>query len=73
MSDSDLIVRDYPQVENELKYPSRYTKDTFATYEVRESNSIKWKYGINYKTNRKITIGGRIHNELRENFMIVVI
>jgi hypothetical protein len=27
-------------------------------------------YGINYKTNRKITIGGKIHELLKERFMI---
>jgi len=30
----------------------------------------KWKDGINYKTNRKIKIGGKIHRELKEKCMI---
>ena len=30
----------------------------------------KWKDGINYKTNRKIKIGGKIHRELKQKFMI---
>ena len=30
----------------------------------------KWKKGINYKTNRKITIGGKIHRELKQKFII---
>jgi hypothetical protein len=30
----------------------------------------KWKDGINYKTNRKIKIGGKIHREVEEKFMI---
>jgi len=28
------------------------------------------KDGINYKTNRKIKIGGKIHRELKAKFMI---
>lgn len=30
----------------------------------------KWKDGINYKTNRKIKIDGKIHRELNQKFMI---
>jgi hypothetical protein len=76
MSDSSVVLRDYPQVENEFKYPSRYTKETFAEYEVLstdqdfQSNYMKCKSGSIYKSGRNITIGGKIHNELRENFMI---
>ena len=30
----------------------------------------KWKDGINYKTNRKLKIGGKIHRELKAKFII---
>ena len=30
----------------------------------------KWKDGINYETNRKIKIDGKIHRELKQKFMI---
>ncbi len=37
--------------------------------ELLQKDYIKWKAGINYMTNKKIKIGGRIHNELKLKFM----
>ena len=55
----DHILRKYPT----LKYERfRYTKEDFEKYkEITNSieNYEKWKIGINYKTSRKIKIGGK--------------
>ena len=51
----------------------RYNIEKFN--EMNESSELqndykKWKDGINYITNRKIKIGGKIHTQLKEKFMI---
>jgi hypothetical protein len=57
-------------------FPSRYSKIAFdkATDMLQDaelkSDYIKWKSGINYNTNRKIVIGGALHKQLADKFMI---
>jgi hypothetical protein len=70
------IERQYPTKKPLKKYPERY--DNFVFEKLNEMNDDtklqndykKWKDGINYKTNRKIKIGGKLHKELKEKFMI---
>jgi hypothetical protein len=57
-------------------YPLRYSKIAFDELHRMLKNDefqrdyIAWKSGINYKTNQKITIGGTIHQQLADKFMI---
>jgi hypothetical protein len=70
------IERDYPTKKREKNYPERYDYSVFEKLNEMNTNIElqndykKWKDGINYKTNRKINIGGKIHNELKQKFMI---
>lgn len=61
------IIRKYPTIKDTNLYKDRYNKEHFEKYkEIKESieNYEKWKIGINYKTNRKIKIGGKTHSQL---------
>ena len=59
-----------------IEYPERYNQIVFEKFNemntdtVLQNNYTKWKYGVNYKTNRKIKIGGKIHTELKQQFII---
>jgi len=70
------IERYYPPKKTEKPYPPRYNKSAFEKCSEMITNTElldyynKWKSGINYKTNRKIKVGGKIHTELKEKFMI---
>ena len=71
------IIRGYPYKKREKSYPYRYDNNIFEKLnEMNEdielqNNYKKWKDGINYKTNRKIEIGGKIHKKLEyEKFMV---
>ncbi len=70
------IERHYPTKLHPKSYSMRYTKYTFEEYnEVIKNVDLlreyeKWKNGINYNTNRKIKIGGKIHTDLKQKFMI---
>ena len=70
------IERYYPPKKTEKPYPSRYKKSVFEKCSEMITNTElqddynKWKSGINYKTNRKIKVGGKIHTELKQKFMI---
>jgi hypothetical protein len=72
---SQKIKRQYPTKKRET-YTERYDKSVFE--KLRQMNEDmelqddykKWKNGINYKTNRKIRIDGKIHQELKHKFMI---
>ena len=70
----DNIIRKYPTIKDERLYKDRYNKANFEKYkEITKSieNYEKWKIGINHKTNRKIKIGGKTHEQLGyENFYI---
>jgi hypothetical protein len=70
----DSIIRKYPTIKDERSYKDRYNKEDFEKYkEITKSieNYEKWKIGINYKTNRKIKIGGKTHTRFGyENFYI---
>lgn len=67
------FVRRYPIHKN---YPWRYTNEVFDKFnemysdpEIRE-NCNKWKEGINPYTNRKIKIGGKTYDSIKDDFMI---
>lgn len=70
------IERHYPSKRQEKSYPKRYDNSIFEKLNEMNADTElqndykKWKDGINYKTNRKIKIGGKIHRELKEKFMI---
>lgn len=70
------VIRVYPAFRQEIVYPLRYTNEVFEKYNEfiktpdLQNNYLKWKSGINYKTNRKIQIGGKLHTELKRDFMI---
>ena len=70
----DNILRKYPTLKDERLYKDRYTKENFEKYtQIKNSieNYEKWNIGINYKTNRKIKIGGKTHIQFGyENFYI---
>ena len=57
-------------------YPSRIAKLTFdKVYDMLQNDELqndykKWQSGINYKTNRQIEIGGKLHRKLADKFMI---
>jgi hypothetical protein len=71
-----IIERQYPAKKRENTYPQRYDNSAFEKLnEMNEDTELqndykKWKDGINYKTNRKIKIDGKIHRELKQKFMI---
>jgi hypothetical protein len=70
------IIRQYPTKKREKYYPQRYNNTVFEKFNEMNTDTElqndykKWKAGKNYKTNRKITIGGKIHCELKKKFMI---
>jgi hypothetical protein len=68
------IIRKYPTLKDERLYKDRYNKEDFEKYkEITKSieNYEKWKIGINFKTNRKMKIGGKTHTRFKyENFYI---
>lgn len=76
LEEQPKIERIYPRKKQEKEYPRRYDKSVFEKFnEMKTDTGLqndykKWKDGINYKTNRKITIGGKIHRELQQKFMI---
>ena len=51
---------------------NRFDEKSFAEYDsiINSENYRKWKSGINFLTNRKIKIGGKLHKELKNNFKI---
>ena len=71
-----IIERHYPSKRQEKSYPKRYDNSIFEKLNEMNADTElqndykKWKDGINYKTNRKIKIGGKIHSELKAKFMI---
>ena len=71
-----IIERHYPSKRQEKSYPERYDNSIFEKLNEMNADTElqndykKWKDGINYKTNRKIKIGGKIHRELKAKFMI---
>ena len=71
-----IIERQYPSKLQEKSYPKRHDNSTFEKLNEMNTNIElqndykKWKDGINYKSNRKIKIGGKIHIELMRKFMI---
>ena len=57
-------------------YPLRYSKIAFDEVhrmlqnDETQDDYVKWKSGINYETNKNIEIGGQIHKQLADKFMI---
>ena len=72
------IERYYPTKKEIKSYPDRYSLLEFEGFDKMNTDTKlqkdykKWKDGINYKTDRKIKIGGKLHSELREKFMIIL-
>ena len=66
------IIREYPIKKKKLYYPTRYSKDFDEFIKFKNTSKYNdyklWKDGINYKTNRKIKIGGRLHKQLSDAF-----
>ena len=64
------IIRNLPEYKKRLYYEKRFNENDFETFNKMindadfMSNYQKWEEGINYKTNRKIKIGGYIHKKL---------
>jgi len=75
-SQIQTIERYHPTKKTEKNYQERYNHFVFEKFNEMSKNTElqndynKWKDGINYKTNRKIKIGGKIHSELKQRFMI---
>ena len=73
---TDKIIRVYPSKKDERLYTNRYDNESFRKYkEIIKSpeNYEKWKSGINFKTNKKIKIGGKTHQKLGdESFYIKI-
>ena len=67
------IKRIYLSHKIEKCYPYRYHNAVFEKFNEMNSDTQfqndykKWNAGINYKTNRKIKIGGKTHKELEES------
>lgn len=70
------IIRSSPSERRVIRYPERYPQSVFDKYikfmenKELQSDYIKWKNGINYNTNRKIKIGGKIHVDVGRKFWI---
>jgi len=67
------IERKYPIKKYEKNYPERFSKldfELFNKLNIKElqNNYKKLKDGINYKTNRKIKIGGRVYDRVKYDF-----
>jgi hypothetical protein len=66
------ISRYYP---SKKEYPIRYNNNTFDKFNEMNNPKIhdnynKWKEGINPHSNRKIKIGGKTHENLKNEFLI---
>jgi hypothetical protein len=72
IEEPEKIKRQYPTKKQEKEYPQRYNNSVFEKFtDTKLQNDYKkWKAGINYKTNRKITIGKKLHRDLKQKFMI---
>ncbi len=65
----DNIIREYPKLDDGRLYKCRYTKQNFERcieIEKRIEDYEKWKIGINFITNRKLKIGGKVYRRLGE-------
>jgi len=73
---SNKIERQYPNKKHLKEYPKRYDNFVFEKLNKMnqdielQNNYKKWKNGINYKTNRKIKIDGKIHTKLKKLYDI---
>jgi len=70
------IIRELPTTKRFSSYPPRFEKEQFDTYlkisqdkETQRKYNL-WKNGINYRTNRKISINSALHNALKQQFTI---
>ena len=65
------IIRRYPDIKTLESHPyGRYNAYHFNKLNDEELKNQynKWKKGINYNTNRKITIDGKLHKNIGEKF-----
>jgi hypothetical protein len=72
---SQYIYRHYPYKSlHEISWKNRFTEEDFKKYDKiqeKKSDYDKLKKGINFLTNRKIRIGGKVYNDLlKRNFHI---
>jgi len=76
MQDCDNIIHMYPNKKSTEQYTSRFTQEHFNEHtriSKSRDNFEKWKSGVNFKTNRKIKIGGKLHETIKyDNFIILV-
>ena len=67
------IIRHFPMIR---RYPYRYTNDAFDKSHEMYNDPVltnrynKWKEGINPRTNRKIKIGGKTYDSIKDDFII---
>ena len=67
------IKRYYPMTRS---YPYRYTNEAFDRFHEMYNDPVirdrcnQWKKGINPYTNRKIKIGGKTYDDIKNDFMI---
>lgn len=75
-SESEEILRYYPKKKLFFKYHQRFNNEILQKInQMNEDKELqndykKWKSGKNYMTNRKITIGGKLHRKLGCKFII---
>ena len=76
IEEHQIIERYNPIKKQKLSYPSRYDNSVFEKFNEINTNTKlqndykKWKDGINYETNRKIEIGGKIHRKLKNRMIL---
>lgn len=63
------IIRTFPQKKEIKICNTRFDSSFSDKYHELKDDFTKWEAGINYETNRKIKIGGRLHKNLKEKFL----
>jgi hypothetical protein len=69
-SDNINIIRDdiFKNYKINLQNPTRISQDEFLDFDKLKNDAsfAKWYSGINPKTGRKISINGKVHNEIKQ-------
>ena len=61
------IIHNYPKLKDtRLKRFTQEVLEEYSRISINIENYTKWKMGINYKTNRKINIGGKTYIKIGE-------
>lgn len=72
---SQYIYRHYPYKSlYEISWKNRFTEEDFKKYDEIQQNQENYntlKKGINFLTNRKIKIGGKMYNSLLKNYFYI--